>query len=67
MNNVSSFKLAIGYFFISLLSYLIISLILAFITGMPYREVLVHPGQAAGIIMVYWWFPAIFWIEDMTS
>jgi hypothetical protein len=59
MKKYSSFRMFIEYILIGFSTYLILSLVICIIGGYTYREVLCHPMQFAGLVLIYWWIPVI--------
>lgn len=54
------------YIIILFCSYLLLSLIIAIIGSYGYREILTHPVQVTGFMLVYWWIP-LFRIFDIQT
>lgn len=62
----SNAKMFVTFITIAFGFYLLLSLVVALIGDMPYREVLTSQGQIVAFIFCYWWTP-IFTMVDMSK
>jgi hypothetical protein len=53
----TNFRFFIEFIIIGFSSYLLISGVIALISWTSYRDVLTHPGQMVGLMLLYWWIP----------
>ena len=58
--------LAIVFVLSMIISWLLFSIIWNFFdVNHTYIEVLRHPAQVGGLLMLYWWFPGLFILDDL--